>query len=68
MFQIAEDKETSNANHKEERRAKKKLHVGNERAEITSPKRRAERNVTSSPEENESPKPKHRYVLSCLCH
>lgn len=38
----------------------KKLEVGKDRPERTSPKRRAERNLNSSPEESDSPKPKHR--------
>lgn len=38
----------------------KKLEVRKERTERTSPKRRAERNINSSPEESDSPKPKHR--------
>ncbi|XP_023012297.2 uncharacterized protein [Leptinotarsa decemlineata] len=39
----------------------KKLEVEKQRTEKTSPKRRAERNLNSSPEESDSPKPKHRH-------
>lgn len=46
---------------KEHRKSfKKKLEVEKEKIERTSPKRRAERNLNSSPEESDSPKPKHR--------
>lgn len=38
----------------------KKLEVEKTKTERTSPKRRAERNISSSPEDCDSPKPKHR--------
>ncbi|CAH1364688.1 unnamed protein product [Tenebrio molitor] len=56
---------------KEHRRSvRKRLDVdGKEKPERTSPKRRAERTLTSSPETNEdSPKPKHRHKKSSRRH
>ncbi|XP_068893706.1 uncharacterized protein [Tenebrio molitor] len=56
---------------KEHRRSvRKRLEVdGKEKPERTSPKRRAERTLTSSPETNEdSPKPKHRHKKSSRRH
>uniref|UniRef100_A0A6P7FH67 Uncharacterized protein LOC114330282 n=1 Tax=Diabrotica virgifera virgifera TaxID=50390 RepID=A0A6P7FH67_DIAVI len=47
---------------KEHRRSfKKKLDVEKQKVEKSSPKRRAERNISSSPEETDSPRPKHRH-------
>ncbi|RZC41836.1 uncharacterized protein BDFB_011396 [Asbolus verrucosus] len=56
---------------KEHRRSvRKRLDVeGKEKPERTSPKRRAERNLNSSPETNEdSPKPKHRHKKTSRRH
>lgn len=44
----------------EQRENTRKLEVEKTKIERTSPKRRAERNINSSPEECDSPKPKHR--------
>lgn len=49
---------TSTREHKKS--FKKKLEVDKQKVDKTSPKRRAERNVNSSPEETDSPRPKHR--------
>nr|CAI5842735.1 unnamed protein product [Callosobruchus analis] len=50
---------------REHRRSfKKKLVVEKEKPERTSPKRRAEKNISSSPEDCDSPKPKHRQKKS----
>ncbi|XP_063919611.1 spermatogenesis-associated protein 31H1 isoform X2 [Zophobas morio] len=65
------DMDKKDGSPKEHRRSvRKRLDVeGKEKPERTSPKRRAERNLNSSPETNEdSPKPKHRHKKTSRRH
>ncbi|CAG9813541.1 unnamed protein product [Phaedon cochleariae] len=58
---MSEDRNGCQMSPKEHRRSfKKKLDVDKQKREKTSPKRRAERAMNSSPEDSDSPKPKHR--------
>lgn len=59
-IEVVEDTYCNSAKAWEKSGSAKKLDVGKSKPERTSPKRRAERNVNSSPEESDSPKPKHR--------
>ncbi|XP_060516200.1 uncharacterized protein LOC132695749 isoform X2 [Cylas formicarius] len=67
---VMSDSKLHNQRQREHRRSfRRKLEVKEEKPERTSPKRRAERGLNSSPEnETESPKPKHRHKKSSRRH